>query len=96
MIRSTHLNCACPLSNPYFEAQVSVQKIKSATMPTKSSFPDVEIPDVDLWGLMFDRKDRNFSDDKGNILKENTELASMLMSLSAIPHGEFGQGIHLC
>ena len=65
-------------------------------MPTKSSFPDVEIPDVDLWGLMFDRKDRNFSDDKGDILKENTELASMLMSLSAIPHGEFGQGIHLC
>lgn len=23
-------------------------------MPTKSSFPDVEIPPVDLWGLMFD------------------------------------------
>jgi 4-coumarate--CoA ligase len=33
-------------------------------MPTKSPFPDVEIPDVDLWGLMFDRKDRDFSDDK--------------------------------
>ncbi|KAF1945654.1 acetyl-CoA synthetase-like protein [Clathrospora elynae] len=33
-------------------------------MPTKSPFPDVEIPDVDLWGLMFDRKDRNFPDDK--------------------------------
>ncbi|KAI4659258.1 uncharacterized protein J4E78_005684 [Alternaria triticimaculans] len=33
-------------------------------MPTKSPFPDVEIPAVDLWGLMFDRKDRDFSDDK--------------------------------
>jgi 4-coumarate--CoA ligase len=33
-------------------------------MPTRSPFPDVEIPDVDLWGLMFDRKDRDFSDDK--------------------------------
>ncbi|KAI8938846.1 hypothetical protein NX059_004708 [Plenodomus lindquistii] len=33
-------------------------------MPTKSPFPDVEIPDVDLWALMFDRKDRDFSDDK--------------------------------
>jgi 4-coumarate--CoA ligase len=33
-------------------------------MPTKSPFPDVEIPPVDLWGLMFDRKHRDFSDDK--------------------------------
>lgn len=33
-------------------------------MPTKSPFPDVEVPKVDLWGLMFDRKDRKFSDDK--------------------------------
>lgn len=32
-------------------------------MPTKSSFPDVEIPDVDLWAFIFDRKDRGFSDD---------------------------------
>ena len=33
-------------------------------MPAKSSFPDVDIPAVDIWGLMFDRKDRDFSDDK--------------------------------
>lgn len=33
-------------------------------MSIKSPFPDVEIPDVDLWGLMFDRKDREFADDK--------------------------------
>jgi 4-coumarate--CoA ligase len=33
-------------------------------MPTKSPYPDVKIPDGDLWGLMFDRKDRDFSDDK--------------------------------
>lgn len=33
-------------------------------MPTKSPFPDVEIPDVDLWSLMFDRKDRDFPDGK--------------------------------
>jgi 4-coumarate--CoA ligase len=30
-------------------------------MPTESSFPPVEIPDVDLWGLMFDVK-KDFSD----------------------------------
>ncbi|KAF3010679.1 hypothetical protein E8E13_005541 [Curvularia kusanoi] len=33
-------------------------------MPSSSPFPDVTIPDVDLWGLMFDRKDRDFPDDK--------------------------------
>ncbi|KAJ4374996.1 hypothetical protein N0V83_002075 [Neocucurbitaria cava] len=33
-------------------------------MPSKSPFPDVEIPEVDLWDLIFDRKDRDFSDNK--------------------------------
>ncbi|CAG5185847.1 uncharacterized protein ALTATR162_LOCUS11418 [Alternaria atra] len=33
-------------------------------MPTKSPFPDVEIPNIDLWSLMFDRKDRDFPDNK--------------------------------
>jgi 4-coumarate--CoA ligase len=33
-------------------------------MPSKSPFPDVEIPHVDLWGLMFDRGDRDFPDNK--------------------------------
>jgi 4-coumarate--CoA ligase len=33
-------------------------------MPTKSSFEDVEIPNVDLWGLMFEQK-RDFEDSKG-------------------------------
>ncbi|CAO2654116.1 Nn.00g108490.m01.CDS01 [Neocucurbitaria sp. VM-36] len=33
-------------------------------MPAKSPFPDVDIPEVDLWGLIFDRKNRNFSDSK--------------------------------
>jgi 4-coumarate--CoA ligase len=33
-------------------------------MPTKSSYPDVEIPDGDLWAFMFDRKDRDFANDK--------------------------------
>ncbi|KAF7193804.1 putative 4-coumarate--CoA ligase 1 [Pseudocercospora fuligena] len=33
-------------------------------MPTKSSFPDIEIPNVDLWAFIFDRKNRDFSDDQ--------------------------------
>lgn len=33
-------------------------------MPSKSPFPSIDIPDVDLWGLMFERKNRDFTDDK--------------------------------
>ncbi|KAK5020342.1 hypothetical protein LTR16_000960 [Cryomyces antarcticus] len=33
-------------------------------MPTKSSYPDVEIPDKDIWGFLFERKDRPYPDDK--------------------------------
>ncbi|CAK4026348.1 related to 4-coumarate- ligase 2 [Lecanosticta acicola] len=33
-------------------------------MPTKSSLPDVNVPDLDLWAFLFERKDRNFSDDQ--------------------------------
>lgn len=36
----------------------------TGNMPAKSPFPDVLIPDVDLWGLMFDHKDREFSESK--------------------------------
>jgi hypothetical protein len=34
-------------------------------MPSSSPFSDVRIPDVDLWGLMFERKEKDFPDDKG-------------------------------
>lgn len=37
-------------------------------MPTRSSYQDVDIPDVDLWAFIFDRRDRGFSDDKGELL----------------------------
>ena len=33
-------------------------------MPTKSSFPDVEIPDVDLWTFVFNGE-KDFGDDQG-------------------------------
>jgi len=36
-------------------------------MPTKSSFEDVEIPAVDLWGFMFDQK-KDFAEDQGGNL----------------------------
>lgn len=35
-------------------------------MPTSSFYPDIEIPKVDLWGLMFEReREERFPRDKG-------------------------------
>ncbi|KMU76650.1 LOW QUALITY PROTEIN: 4-coumarate-CoA ligase [Coccidioides immitis RMSCC 3703] len=33
-------------------------------MPTKSLYPTVDIPNVDIWTLLFNRKDRQFPDNK--------------------------------
>ncbi|WEW60033.1 hypothetical protein PRK78_005516 [Emydomyces testavorans] len=33
-------------------------------MPTKSSYPPIDIPDVDIWTLLFNRSGREFPDDK--------------------------------
>lgn len=35
-------------------------------MPTDSSFPLLDIPDIDIWTFLFERKDKAFPDDKGN------------------------------
>jgi hypothetical protein len=34
-------------------------------MPTESTYPRLDIPDVDLWTFLFERKDRAYPDDKG-------------------------------
>jgi 4-coumarate--CoA ligase len=34
-------------------------------MPTESSYPKLDIPNVDLWAFLFERKDREYPDDKG-------------------------------
>ena len=36
-------------------------------MPTESSFPSIDIPNVGLWDFLFERTDREFADDKGMI-----------------------------
>ncbi|KAF2141881.1 uncharacterized protein K452DRAFT_358948 [Aplosporella prunicola CBS 121167] len=33
-------------------------------MPTQSPYPPLQIPDVDIWSFLFERKDRPFPDDK--------------------------------
>lgn len=53
----------------------------TSTMPTPSSFPDIEIPNVDLWDLMFER-DRDFPNDKGkksewHVLQSPTKQAGV-------------------
>jgi acyl-CoA synthetase (AMP-forming)/AMP-acid ligase II len=34
-------------------------------MPIESTYPNIPIPDVDLWAFLFERKDKEFPDDKG-------------------------------
>ena len=34
-------------------------------MPTESTYPRLDIPNVDIWGLLFERKDIQYPDDKG-------------------------------
>lgn len=41
-------------------------------MPTGSLFPDLDIPDVDLWTFLFERKDRAYPDNKVIYLDPDT------------------------
>ena len=34
-------------------------------MPAESKYPPIDIPNVGLWDFLFERKERDFSDDKG-------------------------------
>ena len=33
-------------------------------MPTKSLYPDLEIPEVDIWTFLFERESREYPNDK--------------------------------
>jgi len=37
-------------------------------MPSHSLYPEIEIPKVDLWAFLFERKEKPFPDDKGHTL----------------------------
>lgn len=39
-------------------------------MVIKSLLPDLQIPEVDLWGYMFERGDKRFPDNKGKKRKK--------------------------
>jgi hypothetical protein len=36
-------------------------------MPTDSTYPRIDIPNIDLWAFLFERKDKEFPDDKGTL-----------------------------
>lgn len=42
-------------------------------MPVKSSYPDFEIPDVDIWSFLFERKDRAFPENKEIFVDADTK-----------------------
>ncbi|KAL8857691.1 MAG: hypothetical protein Q9178_005726 [Gyalolechia marmorata] len=61
-------------------------------MPTESTYPPVEIPPVDIWGLIFERNDRSFTDDKVIYLDPETRRSYTYGQVrnTAI---EFGKGL---
>ena len=56
-------------------------------MPTESTYPSFEVPNQDIWGLLFERKDRQFPDDKGMIIGDLREhvLTIFHQSSTAMP-----------
>ncbi|KAJ4344739.1 uncharacterized protein N0V89_012483 [Didymosphaeria variabile] len=61
-------------------------------MPTNSSYPEAPIPDVDLWGFLFERKDKPFSDDKVIYVDPHTNRSYTYAQVKATAI-EFGQGL---
>ncbi|KAL9612657.1 MAG: hypothetical protein Q9204_008945, partial [Flavoplaca sp. TL-2023a] len=61
-------------------------------MPTESTYPPVDIPPVDIWGLIFESKDREFPDDKVIFLDPETRRSYTYAQVknTAI---EFGKGL---
>jgi 4-coumarate--CoA ligase len=46
-------------------------------MPVKSAFPSFELPKLDIWAFLFERKDKEYPDDKGSQHPTNTILFSL-------------------
>ncbi|MCJ1432061.1 hypothetical protein MMC27_001417 [Xylographa pallens] len=61
-------------------------------MPSKSLYPDIEIPHVDLFGFMFERKDRPYPDDKV-IYRDADTLRSYTYAQVKSAAIEFGKGL---
>ncbi|KAI9814824.1 MAG: hypothetical protein M1827_003090 [Pycnora praestabilis] len=44
-------------------------------MPTGSTYPNIDVPNVDIWAFLFEREGREFPDDKSKLLLSNSLYA---------------------
>lgn len=64
-------------------------------MPTKSSYKDVDIPALDLWGFMFEQE-RDFPDDRGgNCAMLILPASELTFHRSNIPRCQLRKNIYL-
>lgn len=50
-------------------------------MPTDSPYEKIDIPNIGVWDLMFDRKDRGWPDDQCKFIKPTDGSVCMNLSL---------------
>lgn len=61
---TTRTRCAGPIS--LFESGKELRiEFQSFRMPTESNYPPLDIPNIGIWDLLFERKDQDFPDDLG-------------------------------
>ncbi|KAL4807169.1 hypothetical protein BDV18DRAFT_113735 [Aspergillus unguis] len=61
-------------------------------MPVASQYPSIDIPNVDLWSFLFERKDKQFPDDKVIYTDADTRRSYTYSDLKAAAVA-FGQGL---
>lgn len=61
-------------------------------MPVSSNYPTVDIPDLDLWSFLFERKDRPFPDDKSEFIQVySLWLGGRALGYKIDPHANVSQ-----
>lgn len=51
---------------PIFDSCGARGVLEHCEMPIESSYPPLDIPNVDLWRFLFERQDREYPDKKGS------------------------------
>lgn len=65
-------------------------------MPAESLYPKFDIPKEDLWGFLFERKDRDYPDDKGMFCSAPTYFGLRLTADSHFQGPLHQPVLHLC
>ncbi|KAL8840440.1 MAG: hypothetical protein Q9170_001316 [Blastenia crenularia] len=61
-------------------------------MPTESTYAPIDIPNIDIWGLVFERKDRQFPDDRVIYLDPETSRSYTFAQVRSTAI-DFGKGL---